>query len=204
MTRVVTDTRKTTTRRRTANEGELGWRRGRCRAAVGQRQPPGQQISCLVRCLAVERHHGGWTAVAALQLRAPPIADRRHFNRVRASADCLLEAMTFHVCMRPGESGFYASATGDQAKRGAKFDAQSANRPDPAGNRTENIFAVRLSTRFELIIHRISTIATIEPGKAMAALATDRPDRTIHGYGFMMRFARVLSVKAMRQRVRKR
>ena len=94
-----------------------------------QRQPLGQELRGLCRCVAVERHHCRREAWGTGQLRAPPIADWSDFDLVRAPADGFVEAMKYHVFdVRRKRSGmqFYAADFSDQAKRIAKTDAQAA------------------------------------------------------------------------------
>jgi hypothetical protein len=62
-----------------------------------ERQPRGQLTGRLLWGLAVKGHHGGGHARLPQQLGAPPIADGRDFDLVRAPADVLFEVVNDHL-----------------------------------------------------------------------------------------------------------
>jgi hypothetical protein len=58
---------------------------------VRQREPLDELQGSFVWRLTVKRHHRGWHAWHPAELGAPAIAHWRHFDRVRATSDGLLE-----------------------------------------------------------------------------------------------------------------
>src|SRR5882672_8547066 len=70
-----------------------------------QHQPLRQLPGCLIRRLAVERHHGGGHPRSTAQLGPPPIADGRDLDLIRAAANGFFEVMNDHVFASPVGSG---------------------------------------------------------------------------------------------------
>ena len=64
---------------------------------MGHGEPLREVFGGFVRSAAVERHHRGGNAWRPQELGAPFVADRPHFNQVRAAANVFLEAMNGHV-----------------------------------------------------------------------------------------------------------
>jgi len=128
---------------------------------VGQREPPSQLVCGFVGRRAIKRHHGGRHAGAATELRPPPVADAGHFDLVRAPADRLFKMMNFHVYdvwlgSRARTIVFGNAVRSSEATHEGAVHMRGADRL--LGSSRKKNFAVRFSTAFAPILHRISTL----------------------------------------------
>ena len=92
--------------------------------AVRERKPLTQMLRGFVRRLPIEGHQRRRHSGLLADLSPPPVLHERDLNLVGPPANGLFEAMNNHVGLPDvgGAEGAqsYASATGDQAKAGAK------------------------------------------------------------------------------------
>jgi hypothetical protein len=66
---------------------------------MGEGQPVGQLSRGFIRGLPVKGHHGGRHTWRPEELGAPPIADGRNLDQIRAPADGFFETMCDHGCV---------------------------------------------------------------------------------------------------------
>src|SRR5215470_15201298 len=130
---------------------------------VRQRQPLQQLLGGFVRRGTVKRHHGGWHARTTAQLRPPPVADAGYLNLIKATADSFFKMMNCHVCDVPFEESrarsilFADIVRSSEARREARVHMHGSG--GSLESRHEINFAVRFSTAFAPVVHRISTNA---------------------------------------------
>ena len=156
-------------------------RGGVCRRSeplVCEGQPAEKLAGGFVWRLAVEGHHRCRHARSAAKLGAPPVADRRHLNLVRAAANDFFEVMNDHVCVCPkglrAATILFASArrSSEATDEGTVHSAKSCGSFAPGAGK---IFAVWFSTAFARVINSFSTAGTPYCGFTDVTMRTHLP-----------------------------